>query len=231
VTKLIAPECQCHYSTSLGEKKPLVCEEHGNRFVLASSVQREPISTAEAPPAFFGLDRPKPRRRSTLKRTSRKESKAERAARDHFNATVKGRGCWFADSRPCEECDGTGWWSDWNGEEGGAGRCGLCEGDGKHRCDGPLDAHHLVPKQFLRKRFQGVLPEDQFVAILFNPKIGAPLCRKAHDRIESGADRIYWDDLTDECIDHVFSLPDFVALRLEEDCPKRDPETTGREAA
>lgn len=56
--------------------------------------------------------------------------------------------------------------------------------------------------------------------VLFNPKIGAPLCRKAHDRIESGADQIYWEDLTDDCIEYVFSLPDFVALRLEEECPK-----------
>lgn len=31
----------------------------------------------------------------------------------------------------CEECDGAGWWSDWNGEEGAAGSCGACCGTGR----------------------------------------------------------------------------------------------------
>jgi hypothetical protein len=71
--------------------------------------------------------------------------------------------------------------------------------------------------------FQGVLPEEQFVAILHNPKIGAPLCRKAHDAIEAKADRIYWEDLSDECLEYVGSLPDFCLIELERLCPKREP--------
>jgi uncharacterized protein YhfF len=30
----------------------------------------------------------------------------------------------------CAECQGAGHWSDWNGEEGGAGKCGACYGTG-----------------------------------------------------------------------------------------------------
>lgn len=46
MTNLIAPECRCTYSTSLGEKKPEHCEEHGCRYVLASSVGPKKSSTA-----------------------------------------------------------------------------------------------------------------------------------------------------------------------------------------
>jgi len=30
----------------------------------------------------------------------------------------------------CLECGGSGWWCDWNGEEGGAGECRACYGTG-----------------------------------------------------------------------------------------------------
>jgi hypothetical protein len=223
-------DCEClPVIVGVGGKRPDTCP-CGNRYLT----ERE---YAKFGPRTYTPEQAKVitqvvKQRKPLKRTRRKETKAEREARHHFNAEVKRRGCWFADSRPCEECGGSGWWSDWNGEEGGAGECGLCHGDGKHRCGGGrLDAHHLVPKDFLRKRFQGILPESELVAILFNPKIGAPLCRKAHDRIEAGFDRIYWEDLTEECVEYVFSLPDFMALRLEEECPKRPNSNDELEAA
>lgn len=169
----------------------------------------------------------KPRRRSSLKRTRRKESKAERAARDNFNDKVKARACWFSWHRPCWKCNGAAE-LDRFGDDGhfvGKVTCPACNGDGKHHCEGRKDAHHLIPKQFIRNRFSH-LPEDQLLAILFNPKIGAPICRKAHDRIEAGFDRIYWQDLTDEAIEYVGSLPDFMLLRLEEECPKRPADST-----
>lgn len=41
---------------------------------------------------------------------------------------------WIAEQIPtecvCPECAGVGWWSDWNGEEGGGGDCGRCAGAG-----------------------------------------------------------------------------------------------------
>jgi len=74
VTKLIAPECQCRYSTSLGEKKPEVCKEHGNRFVLASSVEiaRHPASLGRNP-YRKSLKRSEPRRDWTLANAKREE--------------------------------------------------------------------------------------------------------------------------------------------------------------
>jgi hypothetical protein len=91
-----------------------------------------------------------------------------------------------------------------------------------HVCDGPLDAHHLVPKNFLRHRFSH-LPLKQLLAILFDPRIGAPLCRYgAHDPVTHRTAFVYREDLSHECLDFVTSLPSFVLLRLEEECPRRD---------
>jgi hypothetical protein len=213
--------CGCTVPVIMGKKTPERCEEHGKLF-LGKSLGYD-VTGLPSGGTTVMVERPR-RRSKPLKRTRRKETKAERAARDNFNDKVKFKACWFRWHRPCERCDGTGWMRQFGllpGEPDEAVRCRVCDGDGKHHCEGRKDAHHLIPKQFIRKRFQGVLPEDRLVAILFNPKIGAPLCRKAHDRIESGADRIYWSDLTDECIEYVGSLPDFVLLRLEEESPKR----------
>lgn len=165
------------------------------------------------------------KRGAGLKRTRRRETAAEKRARLHFNDTVKSWPCWFRKHRPCEACGGEGTTflpleSELAGWEVSID-CDVCGGSGEHTCSGRKDAHHLIPKDFIRRMFEAVLPEDQFVAILHNPKIGAPLCRKAHDRIEAGSDRIYWEDLSEECIEYVGSLPDFVLIRLERECPKR----------
>lgn len=196
-------DCDCEFITGTGQKRPTSCP-HGNRYETEAQIN--------------------PRKRgSTLKRTQRRESAAERAAREHFNETVKAWPCWFRLHRYCERCEGTGIGKlTWRAETGTtAHTCDSCRGTHRHVCEGPKDAHHLIPKQFIRQRFEAVLPEPEFVAILFNPKIGAPLCRKAHDRIESGADRIYFEDLSDECLEYVGSLPDFMLMRLELKCPKR----------
>lgn len=199
----------------MGKKRPKTCE-HGRLFEKVRS------------------DENGPQRQSGLKRTRRRETAAEKKARLNFNAKVKARKCWFAWHRTCELCDGKG---AIRGQlRGGTeptvdATCPACEGDGKHRCTKPKDAHHLVPQRFTRKMFKAVLPEDQFVAILHNPLIGASLCRKAHDAIEAKQDRIYWEDLTPECIEYVGSLPDFVLIELERQCPKRpDPTPTTEES-
>jgi hypothetical protein len=168
--------------------------------------------------------------RKALKRTRRRETAAEKKARLNFNRIVKSRKCWFAWHRPCELCEGEGQVAKNFGIDS-PGRpeivtCPVCDGDGRHRCTKPKDAHHLVPQRFTRKMFKAVLPEDEFVAILHNPLIGAPLCRKAHDAIEAKNDRIYWQDLSPECIEYVGTLPDFVLIELERQCPKRVTEQT-----
>jgi hypothetical protein len=139
----------------------------------------------------------RPRKRGgSLKRTARRETAAEKRARDHFNEVVKGWWCFFREKRECEHCGGAG------GVAvvtiGTTVRCVVCEGAGVHRCKGRKDAHHLVEKQWIRRNYAD-LPEDALLQILFCPQIGAPLCRVAHDGIKKH--RIFWHELTPECIE------------------------------
>jgi len=195
---------------------PAPCEPHGRAFFYSKALG----SNGRKPLTRQGSKKDRHvRRGSPLKRTRRRETAAEKRARRHFNGTVKSWPCWFSWHRDCEQCEGNGGELDPIAEAWA--ECPVCEGDGRHHCTYPKDAHHLVPKAFLRQRFEAILPEDRFVAILFNPLIGAPLCRKAHDAIESGADRIYWEDLSPECLEYVGSLPEAVQMRLELECPKR----------
>jgi hypothetical protein len=76
-----------------------------------------------------------------------------------------------------------------------------------------------VPKSVLRQRLS-YLPEKDLLAIIFNPLLGAPLCRRGHEEIEARTEFIYWDELEPELIEYVGSLPDFVLMRLELECPK-----------
>lgn len=119
-----------------------------------------------------------PKRRKPMGRSARKGTPAYDRARRNFNTVVCSERCFF---------------SDFN-EAGDPRRPG-------HRCTYPLDGHHLVPKSFLFENFAD-LPEDEFLAIIFDPRIGAPLCSKAHHTVEIkvGEDPyIYWEELEDDC--------------------------------
>jgi hypothetical protein len=193
---------------------PQTCE-HGEIFLYTKAFGSKPR-------------KPMRRRSSPLKRTRRRETAAEKRARLHFNEVVKSWPCWFSWHRPCERCEGGGEIAvplRSGGVEYGPQfiDCPVCNGDGKHHCTHPKDSHHLVPKDFIRQRFR-TLPEPELLSILFNPLIGAPICRKAHEAVESGNDKIYWQDLTEECLEYVGSLPESVLVRLEIECPKRSPE-------
>lgn len=74
-----------------------------------------------------------------------------------------------------------------------------------HRCSYPLDAHHLVPKQFVTANFSD-LPPDAYLAIIFNPLIGAPLCRRAHDQVTLHHESIHWEELRVEAIEFCESV-------------------------
>lgn len=99
-------------------------------------------------------------------------SAAETRARQRFNDEVRANPCFYS-----ERVDGE------------ARRRG-------HVCTYPLDAHHLVEKQWIRREF-GDLPEDELLAILYSPQIGAPLCRAGHEGVKRL--RIRWHELSDEC--------------------------------
>ncbi len=210
-----AKACGC--TREIGSSRahiPQTCK-HGNVLLYAKQLGRS-VGT---------------RTRSTLKRSRRRETAAEKRARLHFNEVVKGWPCWFRATRPCERCEGAGEIAaplQSGGVEYGPRfiTCPTCGGDGKHHCRGPKDAHHVIPKDFIRQRFRGLISEEELLAILFNPLIGAPLCRYgAHEPVEKGTDRIYWQDLSEECLEYVGSLPDFMLLRLELECPKRLDQT------
>lgn len=66
-----------------------------------------------------------------------------------------------------------------------------------HRCWGPIDPHHLVPATWIRQTF-GDLPDDELAAILYEPAIGAPLCRAFHQAVEDRNEIIAWHELDDE---------------------------------
>lgn len=155
------------------------------------------------------------KRGGRLRRTARRETLAERLARDHFNTTVcDERCCYFRDVNFADEPRRPG-----------------------HECRGPLDAHHLVDKQFIREWFKD-LPEDEFVAILYAPVIGCPLCRHvAHDAVEKRlTDFIFWEELEDDCVEFCIRtderygeliLPSGIRRksllgRLQERCPSRE---------
>lgn len=152
-----------------------------------------------------------PSQSKELKRTQRREGPAEKKARDNFNEAVTDWPCFFSRWRQ------------------------------PHKCNGLKDAHHLVEKQWIRRNYAD-LPEAKLAAILFDPRIGAPLCRyAAHDPITRKVARIYWDELTEECIEFCREVDgrylnlktpagirrQSMLIRLEQECPKRKQEKKG----
>jgi hypothetical protein len=235
VTKLLTRNCECTFTTGTGQGRPKKCE-CGNHFWTERQLnppERKPLAPVSKKRQAEEESGARPKRpRKGLKQTQRRETAAEKRAREDFNETVKSYPCWFRATRSCENCGGKGTVTGPLGlhELTDGYPCPACHGDGRHHCRGPKDAHHVLPKRFIRMQFQALLPEKDFVAILFNPAIGAPLCRYgAHESVEKKLDRIYWEDLSEECIEYVGTLPDFVLIELERQCPKRpdlDPSPT-----
>jgi hypothetical protein len=112
----------------------------------------------------------------------------EKAARGRFRSVVTQRPCFFLDR-----------------DEMGERR------RPDHSCTYPLDAHHLLPKGWLRRELD--LPPEDLVAVMWNPIIGAPLCRAAHEAVERGVAYIYRDELE----------PDLVAF-----CERFDTQNPGQ---
>jgi hypothetical protein len=127
----------------------------------------------------------------------RQESSAETVARKRFNDAVKAERCFYS-----ERIDGE------------ARRRG-------HVCTYPLDAHHIVEKQWIRREY-GDLPEDELITIVFDPRIGTPLCRGGHENVKSL--RIYWHEVSDECklfcrwVDETYPGHSSMFQRLRKEC-------------
>lgn len=122
--------------------------------------------------------RDKPKKQNT--RSAIKTTRQYQGANRIFNNQVCACRCFFAD----------------NDEEDNPRRPG-------HTCRYPLDAHHLVSKDWIWQTF-GDLPLNELLAIMFDPRLGAPLCRTAHDLVtySTAPDAcIYFEEIRFECIE------------------------------
>lgn len=96
--------------------------------------------------------------------------------------------------------------------------CHFAEHRPGHVCAGRKDPHHLLPQRAIKLRLKGA-DEQMLVNALWNPAIGAPLCRKAHDLVEARIEHVWWEELTLECIE--FSESIGMVGRLLLACPQR----------
>lgn len=145
---------------------------------------------------------------------AQRETPARRSARERFNRTVRRHGCFYSSYRT---------------EDGKPRREG-------HHCSYPLDAHHIVSKQFIESNYADLL-EDELLAILFDPRIGAPLCRGGHEGVKTL--KIFWDEVSEECKEACAEVDrrwldvptpsgarrQSMYARLELECPKREAAT------
>lgn len=60
----------------------------------------------------------------------------------------------------------------------------LCALDMVSVCDGPLDAHHFIPKRRIKAILGKDTPECQ--RALLDSRNGVALCRRHHDQVEAG---------------------------------------------
>lgn len=153
-------------------------------------------------------------------------SDAEQAALETFRRRVHEWPCWARKHRPCERCEGRGF------NEGTGEVCGTCGGDGKHRCRGRKNAHHLIPLDWIRTHY-GDLPEPDFLEIAYTSIIGAPACQhNFHAALEARNDFIYFEELDSELIEFCQRMdaryPDHPSLlaRLETESPKQAQEVS-----
>lgn len=115
--------------------------------------------------------------RPIRKQSNRNELPGEAMARARFNFVVCERPCFFLDV-----------------DEAGERR------RPDHVCRYPLDAHHLLRVEWMKRELS--LPPEELVRLAFNPLIGAPLCRAAHDAVEYQPDEhIYRDELNPELVE------------------------------
>lgn len=148
---------------------------------------------------------PKLSKSSTRRGMTPDLERLEAAAREAFGREVKRHRCFLADS-----------------VEGVPNRA-------DHVCSGTrLDPHHLVEVQWMRREL--ALPPEELIAVMFNPVIGAPLCRGGHNAVELRVSEfIYWDELRLEAIEFCEAVdrrtpagtPSMLE-RLKIECPVRE---------
>ena len=121
-----------------------------------------------------------------MKRRPKKRSAAEREAHDRFRRLVLAEPCLFSQTRQ------------------------------EHRCEGQLDPHHVLPKQFLKAHFS-TQPDSIKWRLIHAPELGVPLCRSAHDAVTVHATHVWREELPARVCD--FASEWGVGWRLEQECP------------
>jgi hypothetical protein len=81
------------------------------------------------------------------------------------------------------------------------GRCWMADVV-RHKCDGPIDPAHLLPKQRLKHIASARYPGDRpkMLELVWSPDNGIPLCRAAHHKLDNGFIRLYWHQLPPEAV-------------------------------
>ena len=118
----------------------------------------------------------------------RKLSKDQLAASKRFRQHVLAGGRCVLYGTTCMLCEGNGYRFD------KAFTCVQCDGSGVHRCGGPLEAHHAIPKLALRNAVEEGYRDEA----LYDARNGLPLCRRSHELVSVGAMEIPVDMLPEQ---------------------------------
>jgi hypothetical protein len=98
---------------------------------------------------------------------------------------------------------------------------GACQIVIPHRCDGPMDACHIVDKQYLKAhaQFNLRLNDAEALACVWDHRNGIPGCRRGHGMFDSPFYVVNLEDLPDEA--HQFALDYDCWWKLETLYPPR----------
>lgn len=99
---------------------------------------------------------------------------------------------------------------------------GGCFWKGKidHECSYIIDPMHIIPKQWLKNRYQYDIEPSQLAELVFDPRNGTPGCRHIHDRIDGFRVRIGRSELPEDAV--AFADCHDLAWKLDELYPGKD---------
>jgi hypothetical protein len=69
-------------------------------------------------------------------------------------------------------------------------------------CDGPIDAHHIISKQYIKLKTYPAAPEA-ILDILYDPRNGIPLCRKHHQQVDTNYILLHEDQIAPHAFDAI----------------------------
>lgn len=83
----------------------------------------------------------------------------------------------------------------------------LFRGRPGHRCDGPLDAHHVLKEQAVRNHHSLLYMRredpERFWSIVHDPRLGVALCRAAHEPVTLKSTHLFFNELPPDLFEAV----------------------------